>query len=83
MTEMLNNLAERMITKIRIVNTHRRFWAKDKRRFTESRPFTKIDHELTGMEHALKAMGIPFEYDFDDEVVEITAVTIMGNRYEI
>lgn len=83
MNEMLNNLAKRMTTKIQIINRYNEDWATDERRFAESRPCNRFDHELRGMEHAMRAMDIPFEYDFDDEMVKITAVVIMGNRYEI
>lgn len=83
MTEMLNNLSEHMIVKIRIINRYCREWAKDERRFNESRPCNKFDHELRGMTQAMKAMDIEFEFEYDAEVVEITAITIMGARYEI
>lgn len=83
MEEMLNNLAECMAIKIRIINVYNKGWATDERRFTEHRPANKFDHELTGMTHALKAMGIPFEFEYDADVVEITAVIIMGIRYDI
>ena len=83
MKEMINNLGKRMVVLLRVVNISCREWAQDERRFTELRPCTKFDHELRGMTMAMKAMGIEFEFDFDENVIEYTAVTIMGTRFEI
>ena len=83
MKEMINNLGKRMVVLLRVVNIGCREWAQDERRFAELRPFTKFDHELRGMTMAMKAMGIEFEFDFDENVIEYTAVTIMGTRFEI
>ena len=83
MTEMLDNLAERMISKIQVINLYTVEWADNEKRFTESRPLNKFDHELRGMTDAMKAMGIEFEFKYNADVTEITAITIMGKRYKV
>lgn len=83
MDEMINNVASRMITKMRIINRYIEEWANDDKRFTESRQLNKFDHELRGMVQTLQAMGIDFEFHWDDDVTYWTAITIMGKRFEV
>lgn len=83
MNEMINNLGGRIVTLLRVINIDRREWSQDERRFTESRPCTRFDHELRGMTMAMKAMGIEFEFDFDENVIEYTAISIMGRRFDV
>lgn len=83
MNEMINNVADRMITKMKVINTYDKEWATDERRFTESRPCNKFDHELRGMVHALQAMDIDFEFHWNDDVTQYTAITIMGKRFDV
>lgn len=71
MNTMIKNLGERMITLIRVVNL-----------CGISNP-NKLSNELNGMCMALKAMDIEFEFEFNDEVTEYTAITIMGIRFEV
>lgn len=39
--------------------------------------------EREGIEEMLKMLGIEFEYEWDETVTNITAVTVMGERVEI
>ena len=39
--------------------------------------------ELNGMEMMLKIMGIEFEYEFNDDVTKITAISAQGIRVEV
>lgn len=71
MNTIINNLGERMITLMRVVNL-----------YGVSNP-NKLTHELHGMAMALQAMEIEFEFEFNDEVTEYTAITIRGIRFEV
>lgn len=42
-----------------------------------------LANELHGMTVALHAMGIEYEFDYNKDATEYTAVTIMGKRFEI
>lgn len=70
MFEMIQNLGNRMVVLMRVVNI-------------AGLSGNKLAHELVGMTMALKAMGIEFEFDFNDDVTEYTAVTLMGQRFEV
>lgn len=83
MNEMIQNLGNRMVALMRVINIENRNWSEDERRFTETRPSNKFDHELHGMTMALQAMGIEFGFEFDGEVIEYTAITLMGTRFEV
>ena len=83
MDEMINNIAKRMITKIRVVNLYTKEWSQDDRRFTESRKKNKFDFELSGMFQTLEAAGISFDVEYNTDVSEITAIIIMGTRYSV
>lgn len=83
MNEMINKIADSMLTKMRVINIYCKKWAADEKRFTESRPLNKFDHELRGMVQMLKAMDIDLEFYWDDDAIEFTAITIMDKRFEI
>ena len=72
MNTMINNLADRMVTLMRVINID-----------GISGEGNKFKHELRGMTMALQAMDIEFEFDFNSEVTEYTAITIMGKRFEV
>lgn len=82
MKEMINNIGERLIHKMRVINICTREFANDERRFSEPRKLNKFDHEFRGMLDILKTMGIEFEIEYNDDVTEMTAITIMGQRFE-
>lgn len=71
MNTMINNLGERMIILMRVVNL-----------YGISNP-NKLSNELHGMTMALQAMEIGFEFEYNNEVTEYAAVTIMGIRFEV
>ena len=83
MKEMMNNIAKRMITKIRVVNLYTKDWSQDERRFTQSRKCNKFDFELSGMFQTLEAAGIPYDIEYTPDVTEITAIILMGTRYSV
>ena len=70
MTKTIENLGNRMITLMRVVNIY-------------GLSNNRLAHELNGMTMALNAMEIEFEFDYNDDVTEYTAITIMGKRFEI
>lgn len=83
MNEIIENLGNRMVILARVVNIFRRDWARCPLRFSRSRPFRKHDYELGGMIQAAKSLGLNVEFDYDNDVVEITAIIIQGKRFDI
>ena len=81
MEKMINDLAERMLVKARVINMYARKWSTDERRFTESRELNKFDHEFSGMIQAIKAMGITIDIEYDEKVIEMTAINLMGKKF--
>ncbi len=75
MEQVMRDMASAMAAKIRIAR-HFVVGYENKRQC----PFHS---EWKGMELALKAMGIPYDYEFDDETYEITAVIVAGQRAEV
>lgn len=68
--EMINNLGERMVTLMRVVNI-------------EGLSGNKLAYELNGMVMALKAMNIDYDFDFNNEVTQYTAVIINNIRFDV
>lgn len=66
--EIIKDIAERMMIKIRVMYLYINEY-KNKREC----PFYS---ELIGMEQLLKTIGVEFEYTFDLDTMEITALTI-------
>lgn len=83
MKEMIKNIGNAIIVRMRVCNIGMREWSEDERRFTESRPLNKFDWELSGMLQALKHMGIEFEIDYNDHVTQYTGIEIMGIKFEV
>ena len=73
MMTMINNLGNRMVTLMRVINIDG----------FHSENNAKFRHELNGMTMALKAMEIEFDFDYNYEVTKYTAVIIMGTRFEV
>lgn len=67
--EMKKEIAERMIAKVRMYQMYKDNYKENKRNC----PFYS---ELVGIEEMLKLLGIEFEYTFDLDTMEITAVTV-------
>lgn len=70
MTQMFRDMAERMAITIRVMGLYIGQY--------ENKRECPFYSELTGMEMALKTMGIEFEYTYNADVTEITAVTVNG-----
>lgn len=83
MKEMIKNIGNAIIVRMRVCNISMGEWYKSERRFTESRPLNKFDWELSGMLQALKHMGIEFEIDYNDRVTQYTGIEIMGIKFEV
>ena len=71
----LNEILDNMVVKASLCNIYKKE-GKYKNNFREC-PFSS---ELTGMEQVLKILGIDFEYDFNEDCTEITAITARGIR---
>lgn len=69
MKQMILDLGDRMIKLMRVVNIY-------------GLSGNKLAYELNGMEMALDAMGIEYEFDFNEAVDQYTAVTINGIRFD-
>lgn len=78
MKEMINNIGDRMVTKMRIINHERRDggYSDNFRKFP-------IYSEWVGMTQLLKAMEMDYYIDYDETVTYMTAITIMGTRFEV
>lgn len=75
MGEMMRAMAQAMANKIKIARIYAEGY--------ENKRQCPFHSEWKGMELALKAMGINYDYEFDDETYEITAVIVMNQRVEI
>lgn len=81
MTELINNIGERMTIKARLVNDFVASWLEGKEEGNMRRnPFYS---EFQGMCQLLKAMCIEFDIEYDQEVTSMTAITIMGKRFAV
>ena len=74
MNEIMKVMAERIASKIRIANNYVGNYSNKR-----ECPFYS---EWKGMEQALKAMGIDYEYEYNEDI-QIVAVIVMGQRVEI
>lgn len=72
MNTMINNLANRMTTLMRVINIDG-FHGNNR----------KFRCELNGMIMACKAMEIEIDFDYNKEVTEYTAVILNGKRFEV
>lgn len=80
MTEMIKNLGEALVIKMRVVNMVKR---NNEYIFDNNIRTNPFYSEFTGMLQALKAMNIECEVDYNKDVTEMTAITIMGIRFEV
>lgn len=74
--EMIQEIAERIVIKIRCEQLHEEEFKNNKRQ----NPFHS---ERQGMVEMLKLMGLDFEYHYNDDVTEITGITIEGITVEV
>lgn len=70
-------MADWMLTKIRLEEVT----MDNEECFKQNVRFNPFHSERVGMEQTLKALCIPFEYEFDNEY-RIIAVTVKGQRVE-
>jgi len=70
---MINNLGNKMVTLMRVINIDG----------VNSKDNKKFRNELNGMIMALQAMEIEFDFDYNYEVTKYTAVILMGTRFEV
>lgn len=70
-TDYMSGIAERMAITIRVANLYKGEY--------ENKRECPFYSEWKGMELMLKAMGINFEYDFDDNY-EVSAVIVNGEK---
>ena len=78
MQEMINRIGERMVIKARVVNIMLSEGAY-KHNVREC-PFYS---EFYGMIEILKTLDLPLDIEYDADVVNMTALTINGTRFEI
>ena len=81
--EMIDAIGEKMVAKARIVNLYLRDWAKDERRFSESRPCNKFDFEFSGMAQLVKAMGFNIDLLYNGDATQISSIIIGSTMFKI
>ena len=81
MNEMINNIGNLMVTKARLVNDFMEGWLEGKEEGNLRRnPFYS---EFQGMCQLIKAMEMDFDIEYDEKVVRMTAIVIMGKKFEV
>lgn len=81
MNEMINNIGNRMVVKARLVNDFMESWLEGKEEGNMRRnPFYS---EFQGMCQLIKAMEMDFDIEYDEKVVKMTAIVIMGKKFEV
>ena len=76
--KQIREIGKVMANKVSIVN-----FTKDDEEWKDNIRKNPIFSELKGMEMALNILGIDFDYEFNDEVTKITALTVGGERFLI
>lgn len=74
----LQEIIETMAIKVRLCKIY-----KNEERYKDNFRECPFKSELTGMEETLNILGIPFEYEFNKDVTEITAIKAAGIVVEI
>ena len=81
MTEMINNIGNRMVTKARLVNKVLEEWeTKGLDTPLRNNPFYS---EFQGMCQLLKAMEMEYNIHYDNDVIRMTAIVIMGKFFQV
>ena len=83
MKEMIKNIGNAIIVRMRVCNISMGEWYEDERRFTENGPLNKFDWELSGMLQALKHMDIGYEVNYNGSVTQYAGIEIMGIKFEV
>lgn len=82
MNKMINNIAEEMTTTARFVNDFFEKWIAGEENGAPGS--NRFYSELMGMHRLLKAMDIDHELEHSDSgTMKITAIIIMGKRFEV
>lgn len=81
MSEMINNIGNRLVTKARCVNHVLEEWYSGKM----SSPLRCNPHysEFRGMLELVKTMGIDYAVIYSDDTTTMTAIEIQGKMFEI
>ena len=79
MREMIKKIGESMVIKMRVVNM-----VKENNDYFNSNIRTNPFYsEFVGMTQLLITMEIDFEIEWNEDVTQMTAITIMGTRFEV
>lgn len=80
MKEMIRKIGEYCVIKMRVVNMvlRNRDYIFDNN--IRTNPFYS---EFSGMLQMLKTMDFEFDVEWDEEVKQMTAITIMNQRFEV
>ena len=78
MNEMINRIGDRMVVKARVVNL-----AVEEGDYAHNIRECPTYSEFYGMIELLKTMGIEYDIEFNREVTHMTAIVIMGKRFEV
>lgn len=76
--EMITNIGDRLVTKMRVVNIY-----KAGGEYADNFRKCPFYSEFVGMTQMLKTLGIDFDIDWDASVTQMTAVTVMGKRFDV
>lgn len=79
MTEMINNIGNRMVTKARLVNKVLEDWENGECKNLRSNPFYS---EFQGMCQLLKAMDMEYDIQYNDNL-RIAAIVITGKAFNV
>ena len=80
MKEMIKKIGESLVIKMRVVNMVRR---NNEYIFDNNIRTNPFFSEFVGMTQMLKAMDIEYDIDYNEDVTQMTAITIMGTRFEV
>lgn len=80
MAEMIRNIGSVLVIKMRVVNMVKR---NNEYTFDNNIRTNPYYSEFAGMTQLLKAMDIEYEIDWNEDVTQMTAITIMGIRFEV
>ena len=79
MREMIKKIGESMVIKMRVVNMVK----KNNDYFNSNIRTNPFYSEFVGMTQLLITMEIDFEIEWNEDVTQMTAITIMGTRFEV
>ncbi len=80
MNKMINEIGNTLVIKMRVVNMVKRNKEYILDNNIRTNPFYS---EFVGMTQMLKVMDIEYDIDYNEDVTQMTAITIMGKRFEV